>query len=294
MYYFIVNKISGNGKGLKVWKKTEKLLQEKQINYQVRFTNRPKHAAEIAKELSSEKCYAVVVVGGDGTIHDVANGLINSNIPLGVIPAGSGNDFARALDIPKDYKKALKRILMGKQRKIDIGRIGNEYFITVMGIGFDGKVAEINNGSKYKNWLNVIRLGNLSYGLSFLHVLLKYRPVSIQLMVDGEKLVFCNVWLIAIANISNYGGGIKICPNACYNDGLFDICIVHGMNKWELLRTFPKAFKGKHILHPGVTMITGKQVEVISELPVIVQGDGEILTKTPMSVTIQRGGLLII
>ncbi|UOE78228.1 diacylglycerol/lipid kinase family protein [Parageobacillus thermoglucosidasius] len=294
MYYFIVNKISGNGKGRKVWKKVEKLLKEKQINYQVRFTEHPKHAVKIARELSSEKCCAVVAVGGDGTIHDVANGLIDSNIPLGVIPAGSGNDFARAFDIPTDYKKALERILTGKQRKIDIGRIGKEYFITVTGIGFDGKVAEVNNASKYKNWFNFIRLGDLSYGLSFLHVLLKYRPVNIQLKVDGKNLVFFNVWLIAIANISNYGGGIRICPDACYNDGFFDICIVHNMTKWELLRTFPKAYKGKHVFYPGVTMIKGKQVEVISELPVIVQGDGEILTKTPVNVTIQRDALLII
>jgi diacylglycerol kinase (ATP) len=294
MYYFVVNKISGNGNGLKVWKKVEKLLQEKQVNYQVRFTERPKHAIEIAKEFSSEQCSAVVALGGDGTIHDVANGLIGSNIPLGIIPAGSGNDLARALDIPMDYKKALERILIGKQRKMDVGRIGEEYCITVTGIGFDGKVAEVNNTSKYKNWLNFIRLGDLSYGLSVLDVLFKYRPVNIQLKVDGKNLAFFNVWLIAIANIPNYGGGIKICPDACYNDGLFDICIVHNMTKWELLRMFPKAYKGNHVFHPGVTMIKGKQVEVTAEWPVIVQSDGEILTKTPVNVTIQKDALLII
>lgn len=89
-----------------------------------------------------------------------------------------------------DYKKALERILMGKQRKIDVGRIDEEYCITVVGIGLDGKVAEVNNVSKYKKWFNFIRLGALSYVLSFLQVLLKYRPVNIQLNIDGEKLVF--------------------------------------------------------------------------------------------------------
>ncbi|MGX1899782.1 diacylglycerol/lipid kinase family protein [Thermolongibacillus altinsuensis] len=294
MYSFIVNKISGNGKGLKVWKKVEKLLQEKQVNYQVRFTERPKHAIEIVKEISSETCLAVVAIGGDGTIHDVANGLIGSNIPLGIIPAGSGNDLARALDIPMDYKKALERILTGEQRKMDIGRINNEYCITVTGIGFDGKVAEVNNASKFKNLLNFIRLGDLSYAHSILHVLLKYRPVNIQLKVDGKTLTFFNVWLIAIANTPNYGGGIKICPDACYHDGLFDICIIHSMTKWELLRNFPKAYKGKHVSHPGVTMLKGKEVEVISEWPVIVQSDGELVTKTPVNVTIQKEALLII
>ncbi|RAK21174.1 YegS/Rv2252/BmrU family lipid kinase [Anoxybacillus vitaminiphilus] len=293
MYYFIVNKISGNGNGLKVWKKVEKLLQEKQLNYQMRFTERPKHAVEIAKEAASEQCYAVVALGGDGTIHDVANGLIGSNIPLGIIPAGSGNDLAKALNIPMDYKKALERILMGKPRKMDVGKIGEKYCITVTGIGFDGKVAEVNNTSKYKNWLNFIRLGGLSYGLSVLHALLNYHPVHIQLKIDGKTLAFFNVWLIAIANIPNYGGGIKICPDACYNDGLFDICIVHNITKWELLRTFPKAYKGKHVFHPGVTILKGKEVEVTSEWPMIVQSDGEVLTKTPVNVTIQKDTLLI-
>jgi diacylglycerol kinase (ATP) len=293
-YYFIVNKRSGNGKGLKIWRKIEKLLQESQINYQVHFTERPKHAVEIAKEVSSEICNVVVAIGGDGTIHEVANGLIDSNIPLGVIPAGSGNDFARALDIPMDYKKALERILMGKQRKIDIGRIGKDYYVSVAGIGFDGKVAEVNNASKYKQWLNFFKLGGLSYGFSFLHVLLKYRPVNIEIKVDGKNFIFFNVWLIAIANIPNYGGGIRICPDACCKDGLFDICIVHNMTKWDLLRMFPKAFKGEHVFHPCVTMIKGKQVEVTANLPVNVQSDGELLTKTPVKVTIQKDALIII
>ncbi|MBS2770573.1 diacylglycerol kinase family lipid kinase [Anoxybacillus rupiensis] len=293
MYYFVVNKISGNGKGLKVWKKVEKLLQEKQVNYQVRFTERPKHAVEIVKEFSSKACNAVVAVGGDGTIHDVANGLIHSNIPLGIIPAGSGNDLARALDIPMDYKRALERILRGKKRKMDVGKIGEEYCMTVTGIGFDGKVAEINNTAKYKDLLNLVRLGDLSYGLSVLHALFQYRPVRIQLKIDGEVQSFSNVWFIAIANTPNYGGGIKICPDACYDDGLFDICIVHSVTKWELLRTFPKAYKGKHVSHPSVTMIKGKQVEIIAEPPIIVQSDGEILTKTPVNVTIQKEALLI-
>jgi len=294
MYYFIVNKISGNGKGRKVWKKIEKLLQEKQIHYQVRFTERPKHAVEIVKEISSETGLTVVAVGGDGTIHDVANGLIDSNIPLGIIPAGSGNDLARALQIPMNYQKALERILIGEQRKMDVGRIGNEYCITVTGIGFDGKVAEENSSSKYKKWLNTFRLGNLSYGLSFLHVLFQYRPVNVQLKVDEKNFSFLNVWFIAIANTPSYGGGIKICPEACYDDGLFDICIVHDLSKWELLRTFPKAFVGKHVLHPGVTMLRGKQVDVASDWPVIVQGDGELLAKTPIQVTIERDALRII
>ncbi|WP_077616810.1 diacylglycerol/lipid kinase family protein [Caenibacillus caldisaponilyticus] len=294
MYGFIVNQISGNGKGLKVWKKVETLLQEKRIHYQVRFTERPKHATEIAKELSSRQCHAVIAIGGDGTVHEVANGLIGSNIPLGIIPGGSGNDLARALDIPADYKKALERILIGKKRKMDIGRVGEEYCMTVTGIGFDGKVAEVNQGAKYKNWMNRMRLGGLSYVLSLLQVLLNYRPVNVELTIDGKAFSFLDAWLIAIANTSSYGGGIKICPDACHDDGLFDICVVHDLSKWELIRTFPKTYTGRHVTHPSVTMLKGENVEVTAESPLIVQSDGEILARTPVKVTIRREALWVI
>ena len=146
MYCFIVNKVSGNGRALKIWNKIEKKLMKKNVLYCVQFTEKPKHATFIVQELINEKSNCIiVVVGGDGTIHEVLNGLIGSNIPLGIIPAGSGNDFSRGLGISLEHDKALDRILNGEFKIIDIGIVNSTYFCTVAGIGFDGEVAYVSD-----------------------------------------------------------------------------------------------------------------------------------------------------
>jgi diacylglycerol kinase (ATP) len=295
LYCFIVNRVSGNGKGLKVWLEIERLLQAKQVNYRVFFTERPKHAIEIAKDLVKNKeAEIVVAVGGDGTIHDVANGLIGSNVPLGCIPAGSGNDFSRGLKGTVDYKKALDQILSGKGRKIDIARINDESCITVVGIGFDGKVAKITDESKHKKWLNSVGLGNLTYVFSFIQVLFNYEPTNLHLTIDEKRIALSNVWLIAVANFPFYGGGMAICPEARCDDGLLDICVVHNISRWQLLQVFPKVFKGTHVFHPAVTMYSGKQIEIQSDSPLIVHGDGEIVGETPVKITIHENALHVI
>lgn len=295
MYYFIVNKVSGNGKGYKTWKKIEKILEKKQVNYEVFFSERPKHATEIARNLVQDKRTKIVVaVGGDGTIHDVANGLAGSAVPLGCIPAGSGNDFARGLQISIDYEEALEKILTGEQRKIDIATIGGQCCMTVVGIGFDGQVAKTTNESMYKKWLNWLGLGSLTYVFSLVEVMRCYKPVTIMLHIDGKKQEFTNVWLIAVANCPYYGGGMKICPDARCDDGLLDLCIVHDISKWELLRVFPRVYKGKHILHPSVTMLKGKHVEVLPESPLLIHGDGEVIGETPITVSVEQNFLHIV
>jgi diacylglycerol kinase (ATP) len=295
LYYFIVNQVSGNGKGMKVWMEIERLLQAKQVNYRVFFTERPKHATEIAKDLvKNNEAEIVVAIGGDGTIHDVANGLIGSNVTLGCIPAGSGNDFSRGLIGSVDHKKALDQILSGKGRKIDIARINHECCLTVVGIGFDGKVAKTTDESKHKKWLNSVGLGNLTYVFSFIQVLFHYQPTNLHLTIDEKRIALSNVWLIAVANFPFYGGGMAICPEARCDDGMLDICVVHNISRWKLLRVFPHVFKGKHVIHPAVTMFSGKQIEIHSDSPLIIHGDGEIIGETPVKIMIEEDALHVI
>ncbi len=295
MYDFIVNKISGNGRGLRVWKQLEKLLRLKQIDYRVHFTQWPEHAGEIARNLAMKKESSVIItVGGDGTIHDVANGLAGTNITLGCIPAGSGNDFARGLNISNNSHKALEQMLSSKRRKIDVTIIDNKSCITVVGIGFDGQVAKTTNNAIHKKWLNIIGLGPLSYVMSVFQVLLTYQPSNVQLKVDEQLLSFTNVWLIAVANFPFYGGGMKICPDALYDDGLLDICIVHNVSKWKFLMMLPGVYKGKHIHNSCITMLKGENIEVVADNPLIIHGDGEILGKTPTSITVERNQLSVI
>ncbi|MCR6110762.1 diacylglycerol kinase family lipid kinase [Bacillus sp. A301a_S52] len=295
MLGFIVNELSGNGRGKRVWRKIERSVLLKDIDYTARFTNAPNHATELVKDLLNEKVDIIIVVGGDGTIHEVVNRLVFQPTPLGVIPTGSGNDFARSLSIPMNPFKALERILMNEPESIDILDLGKRYCLTVTGIGLDGQVAATVNKAVYKRFLNWCRLGGLSYTVSLLDTLVRYVPTTVRLVIDGKEMSFEKVWLVAIANSPSYGGGITICPDALFNDGLLNVCIVHGLNKWSLLRVFPKAFKGNHIvLKKNVTLIQGKQISVLSDPPVPVHTDGEQLMLSPVKVTIKREALNII
>lgn len=296
MYCFIVNKTSANGRAFKVWKYTEKILQQKKMNYMVRFTQGPKHATLLVKEMIHQnKASVIVAVGGDGTVHEVINGLADSNIPLGVIPAGSGNDFCRGIGIPLQYKKALQLLLTGQRTAIDIGRFHSKYVSTVVGIGFDAEVAKVTNASVYKKWLNFIQLGSLSYIVSVLKVLLYYKPADVSLKIDSRRYLIQKVWLVAIANTPFYGGGLKICPSARYEDGLFTICLVHGLSKWQFLGIFLFVFKGKHTsFSRKVKVYEGKEIEIQSFKPLAAHGDGEIIGQTPARMKIESSSLSVI
>ncbi|MDQ0217850.1 diacylglycerol kinase family lipid kinase [Peribacillus cavernae] len=295
MYCFIVNKVSGNGRALKIWSLIEKILQEKNIRYCVHFTQKSNHATQIVQEYINNKETAVIIaVGGDGTVHEAINGLSGSNIPLGIIPAGSGNDFCRALGIPLRFDKALERILKDERKVIDIGRINDKYYATVVGIGFDGQVAHTTNISKYKKLLNLFRLGGISYIVGVFKVLFYYKPTNVDLKVDKKQQKIANVWLIAVANSPSYAGGMLICPNAINTDGLFDICIVQGISRWELLRILPTVFKGKHTSHPSVTILKAREVEILSDSPMIAHGDGEIIGQTPVKISVKPRSLYVL
>lgn len=293
MYGFIVNRASGNGTGKKVWKKVEKELMLDSKPYLVRHTERPADTAKAVTELFDSKVKAIIAVGGDGTINEVVNRLVPKDIPLGVIPAGSGNDFARCLGIPMDYKKALRRIFENNPVKTDLLYTGSRYCLTVTGIGFDGKIAETVNRSFYKSWFNQLRLGKLTYVASMLEVLKTYKPTNVKITIDNEELFFSKVWLVAVANAPNYGGGIRICPEAVHNDGLLDICIAHGLSRWELLRLFPKAYKGGHLRDKKVSFFKGKDVYLQSDTPVLVQGDGELIMTSPVRLQIKKDALQV-
>lgn len=277
MYYFIVNKTAGNGKGLRVWKSTEILLQKRKVLYKVAFTEKAGHARQLIEQIDEKTITAVIVVGGDGTIHEVVNRLVGKEVALGVVPAGSGNDLARSLGVPFDAEGALERIFAGDVQSIDAPKGGDEYFISIAGLGFDGRVAQVTNQSKSKRFLNKMGLGGLSYVMNIFKVLFTYSPSEVSVLVDGKVHNFEDVWLIAVANLPYYGGGIMICPDAKADDGELDVCVVSGIGRWELLFVFPLAFKGRHITHRNVTMLRGSSIQVLPQTPLIMQCDGEIV-----------------
>ncbi|MBO8172162.1 MAG: diacylglycerol kinase family lipid kinase [Bacillaceae bacterium] len=299
--WFIINPISGNGKGKKTWDQLQRHLDAKQIPYTCFFTEREGHAAGIAQQIISEQVDAdIVVVGGDGTIQNVAQGIMpykDHSITLGFIPAGSGNDYGKAMGISRDPNEALHQFLSGQERQIDVARVKVDhrlsYAVNALGIGFDGEVASAVNQSRYKKWLNLIGLGKLSYVFGFLQVLFNYRTVSAEIHIDGNKHQYDGVWLIAVANIPYYGGGMHICPGADNTDGMFQICMVHGISRLKLLLLFPSVFAGRHIHHPYVSVLSGKHVSIKTSHPVAIHGDGEILGQTPLELNCLHQALRI-
>lgn len=295
LYVFLVNKMSGNGKGIRTWKRVESILQCKEIDYQVKFTSSPQEAVVYAQQFTASNTFrALIVIGGDGTVQSILSELAGSQVLLGIIPAGSGNDFARSLGVPQNVKQALNYILSGSIKKIDIVRAGQQHCITIAGIGLDGEVAQTVNKSKYKRWLNKLNLERLSYVIGLIAVLIRYKPTSVCIKVDGKSYTYNKVWLIAAANLPYYGGGMKICPNAQFADGIMDICIVSGISRLKLLFIFPKVFQGSHINHPAVTMLQGESIYVSSDKPMIFHGDGEVLGQTPIDISIMKQSLRVI
>lgn len=288
--YFIVNPVSGNGKTLKIIPKIIDYLSKNQIKYEIVHTEYKNHAVEIAKQSKkNNNIKMIVAVGGDGTLHEIVNGLYPSEIPLGYIPAGTGNDFAREMDIPRDPIQALKRVLKMQTKKIDLGKINDHYFINVTSMGFDGEVAKTANQSKLKHIF-----GRLVYIYGIIKVLLTFRPKEITLVVDDKVIFYKNVWLIAIANNRFYGGGMEICPKAVNDDGEFDICVIKDLSHFQFLRLFPTIFSGKHINLPYVDTIRVKRIEVKTNEELTIQSDGEILGNISLRLKIIKQGLNVI
>ncbi len=287
---FIVNPVSGNGKSLKIFSAMENYLKKREILYRVHYTEYKEHAIELAKEFKNNKGICVVVaVGGDGTIHEVINGLHPSIIPVGYIPAGSGNDYAKEIGIPMDPISALEKILELNIRKIDIGKMNNRYFINVSSMGFDGLVAYYANQAILKSYI-----GKLVYVYGVIKALIVFRPFTIEMQVDDEKKSYEKVWLIAAANHRYYGGGMAICPQAKNNDGYLDICIIKDISHMKFIMLFPTIFFGKHIYYPMVKVLKGKKMKISASKKNFSQADGEIFHGHHLQVEIIKKGLLIV
>lgn len=233
----------------------------------------------------------VVAAGGDGTIHAVAQGLINTNVPLGILPMGTGNDLARTLGIPSDPVLAAGLLFDHEPLPMDAVRFrcsGSEgYSLNIAGVGFDATVAQrINDGFRFLR-------GTTAYLAAVLQCLTTYRPVQLSITFDGETFE-SDAMLCAVANARFYGGGMQIAPNAKVDDGLIDVVVVGGVSKLEFLRQFPRVFKGTHLSHPAVRSFRGKSVLIGSNEPIPVLADGEIVGLTPVEFKVVPGALRVV
>ncbi len=285
----IVNRTAGKGKCERLWPQIESYLQSLGLYPEVHFTKGAGDAINLAQKAASNGVSAVLSVGGDGTLNEVVNGLVGyPDIALGIIPAGSGNDFIRSLGVnSKDWQTACQKIAQGKTKLIDLGQINGRYFINVAGVGFDATVVNCAN-----TWGKAHFPSSLAYVAAVLKTLSEFRATNITIKLD-DQVVEDIGWLVVVASGQYFGGGMWIAPEADLHDGYFDVCVLGDLSKPAFLRAFPSIFSGKHLQHPAIKLYRARQVTVQADRPMLVQADGEVIAKTPISFTVRPSGLRI-
>lgn len=293
MYYFIVNPNARNGQGNKIWKRLEKQLQHLGVNYEAHLTKEPKDSSGIAARLT-EGCKepkTIVIVGGDGTFNEVLDGLsFCGPVTLGYIPAGSGNDLARSLKLPKKPDKCLKKILNPRYHKLmDYGVLsyGSEVvshrrFAVSTGIGMDAAVCHELLERRTKKTLKRAGMGKAGYVLSGIRQFLRAYPVKGYLLLDGVQKVELNHIYFISAHIHPYeGGGFRFAPEAKSDDGYLELCVVHQSCKWKMIPILADAFLRRNRKHRGLRHYRCREVQihVERELPVHVDGESCFLQK---------------
>ncbi len=284
--FFIVNPNANNKKAPRVWEKLRAYLEEQKISFDFAFSRDADDVERLGREAARRAGTIVAAVGGDGTLSRLAGALAGTEAVMGIIPAGTGNDFARSLAIPADPIQACRVLLGGSTAAIDLGRFKRGCFLNVLGTGLDAEVALLANRRFKRFW------GTAGYVLALFCQLAVFRPRKTRLVLDGEE-ISADTWLVAVANGRYYGGGMKVAPDADCQDGMADVVVVASISKWEFLKIFPKVYRGLHVTHPGVRVLRATRVEIFSDLTTAIQADGEMDGRTPVTVIMERGALKV-
>lgn len=274
-YLFIVNPIAGKGKAKRTIPIIKEIMENSGHSYQIKITEKVGDGQLFAEEAKAEDFRTIVSVGGDGTLHEVVNGMVGGTQRLGIIPAGTGNDFARSLKIPFDIKDAMEVLIQERAMSIDIGRSGDKYFINFCSVGLDALIAEEAN--KIKRYFS----STYSYIIGVVKALGKFRSLRVELIIDDKKYDE-EIMLVAVCNGGYYGGGMNIAPQAVVSDGQFDVCVVRKMPKLKLLFLFPTIFKGKHVKYDEVKIYRGENIQIFSKEEMYVNADGDIVNSRPV------------
>lgn len=287
MYHkLIVNPKAGNGRSQRLLPYIEQFFQEKSLPYDIYITKGPKDAIKAAKK-AAKTHDVLVAIGGDGTIHEVVNGMASSDAILGILPVGTGNDYARALGLPKEIHKACQALFEGNVKEMDLGHVLEQYFVNCVGVGFDGTVAYYaNQGNKYVG-------GTWVYILAILKTLMTFRPMEMEIHLD-ERSFTLNSTLVAIGIGQSYGGGMKILPDAIVDDGLFDVCIIEETGRLKTLFTFPRVIYGKHLSLKEVAIYRSREVRIHMHSPMRLHMDGELFTHRDLHFTVIPKGIKVI
>ena len=292
---FLVNPASANGSTGRRWPELARRAAAAGLEGATLFSERQGHLAELAREAALDGAELLVVVGGDGSVNEVVNGLagLGRQPEVAVVPRGTGWDFSRTFGIPRKIDDAVQIALQGDVRTIDLGRASyrawdgsdaTASFANVASAGMSGAIA------KRANETTKALGGKASYLWATFAVFSGWEATEIEVAVDGERRAG-PMFDVVIANGRFFGGGLEICPEAEPDDGLFDVLTIGDVTKRDLVQTMPKMYRGTHLPHPKAELLRGSSVTVTSETPLPIELDGEQPGTTPVTFEVTAGAL---
>ena len=301
MWQVIINPSAGNGKAGKQWKNIEAALIKANISYKVHRSERPLHCTELAKSLIEQGARILIGVGGDGTNHEIINGLMQQKsvateeVVYGFIPVGTGNDWVKTHKIPMDITKAVGIIKAGKTTLQDIGlakfyqneKPQQRYFVNVAGMAYDAYITK--ESSK-------IRLNALSYYLLIFKCLFKYVSNPARIVLDGKEVANQHFYTINIGLCKYSGGGMQFVPHAEIDDGQFAVSYVNSIPKLKVIASTHYLYGGKIAKFKDAKLFKAKKisVEAVDDAPTLLELDGEFVGETPITFEIIHKALNVI
>ncbi|HET6602401.1 MAG TPA: diacylglycerol kinase family protein [Gaiella sp.] len=292
---FLVNPASANGSTGRRWPELARRAAAAGLEGATLFSERQGHLAELAREAALDGAELLVVVGGDGSVNEVANGLagLGRQPEVAIVPRGTGWDFSRTFGIPRKVDDAVHVALEGDVRTIDVGRVSyrawdgsdaTASFANVASAGMSGAIAKrANETSKALG-------GKASYLWATFAVFSGWEATEIEVVVDDERRTG-RMFDVVVANGRFFGGGLQICPEAQPDDGVFDVLTIGDVTKRDLVQTMPKMYRGTHLPHPKAELLRGSSVTVTSETPLPIELDGEQPGTTPVTFEVAAAAL---
>ena len=285
MWALVINPVAGQGKGATVGTYVAGYLNSRGIKYEIIIGRSGLDQADSLQTFLDRNpdCSGVIAVGGDGLLHLVLQKITPAQVPLAVIPAGTGNDFVRTLGwSPDDVDAILQTVLSKNPQSVDLGLVDGEWFAAILSTGFDSIVNEKANTMSWPK-------GPMKYNVAIAIELPRFAPRHYEIVLD-DRTISTQAMLIAVANGRSYGGGMLVCPHADIADGYFDVMVLHPVSKLEFIKVFPRVFKGTHITHPAVEIVRSKSVKISSDA--VAYADGERIGQLPVSAQCISGALM--
>lgn len=286
---FIVNPVAGTGRCMELFAQAEAHFKAQNVRYRVLNSEYSGHSVELAKQAIAKGERFIVAVGGDGTVNEVVSAVYGvPDLTFGILPFGTGNDFASSLNIPTDPEAAAALLLEGQVKRCDLGLANGRVFTNVCGLGFDVDVLQsVEKNKKGKQ-------GMLPYIMGIVGAILHRSRIGCRIKIDDNEEIAMDALIITACNGRRFGGGMLVAPEAKQDDGVFDICIAHSVGLFRLIGLLPKFVKGKHIDKKPVIYTRGRKITVQTDGEFVCEVDGELILKTPLTCEVLPGALPII